>query len=459
MIKHIISIVFLISPLLVLTQENQLTFSEYLEIVKKHHPVAFQANLKEMEGEVYVQKAKGGFDPKIIGNVSQKYFDGKQYYSYINGGLKIPTWYGIEADVGYNNNSGDRLNPESYNVETGIWNVGVTVNLGKGLFIDQRRADLKQAEIMKNSTVLERKLILNRLIFDASIAYLEWYKAYEKVKLYERNMENIQDRFWNIKQNVLFGDKPHLDTLKVRIQIQDRSLKLTQNKMELVIKKNLLNTFLWQDGMIPLELDTAVAPFVDVSIPDLALNAPLDSLIDNHPEILMQENNISISQIGYRLKKESLKPTLKLKYNALSSDMGAGVINDYAIDNYKWGGSISYPIFTRKERADVKLSKFKVERNQAKLVNKRALVNYKIQSIINQMRSYQEQVEIQEKAVEMYQDLLVAEQRLFDLGESSLFLINTRDQNLIKAQLEMIEVYFNHKISEAGMRYHTLLAF
>jgi len=457
--KHIISIFFLLYTVQVFSQEGNsvLTFSDFLEIVKAHHPVAFQANLKQQEGEAYVQKAKGGFDPKLQGGINQKYFDGKQYYSYLNGGLKIPTWYGIEAEVGYNNNEGYRLNPESYNVETGIWNAGITVNLGKGLFIDQRRADLKQAQIIQNSTELERRLILNKLIFQASMAYLEWNKAYEKVKLYERNIENIKERYWSVKQNVVFGDMPEVDTLKVRIQLQNRYLKLTENKMELTNKMNMLNTFLWQDGFVPLELDSVVMPLVDLDVADIVLDWSADSLVDNHPDLLMQKNDISISKIDYRLKRESLKPTLEIKYNALSSDMGNGVIDDYSIDNYKWATVVSYPIFTRKERGDVKLSKLKLESNEAKLVDKRALVNYKIQSVYNEMVSYKEQVSIQKQAVDMYEDLLLAEQRLFELGESSIFLINTRDQNLIKAQIKLIDIDFQYRISEAGLRYHTMI--
>ena len=167
--------------------------------------------------------------------------------------------------------------------------------------------------------------------------------------------------------------------------------------------------------------------------------------------------DISISKIDYRLKRESLKPTLEIKYNALSSDMGNGVIDDYSIDNYKWATVVSYPIFTRKERGDVKLSKLKLESNEAKLVDKRALVNYKIQSVYNEMVSYKEQVSIQKQAVDMYEDLLLAEQRLFELGESSIFLINTRDQNLIKAQIKLIDIDFQYRISEAGLRYHTMI--
>ena len=46
-----------------------------------------------------------------------------------------------------------------------------------------------------------------------------------------------------------------------------------------------------------------------------------------------------------------------------------------------------------------------------------------------------EQVQIIEKIVIDYETLVSAEERKFSLGESSLFLINTREQKLIDARL------------------------
>ena len=139
MIKAYFTILF--SSLLILANGQDsllttLTLNEYLDIVKEHHPVSYQANLKLREGDAYVQKAKGGFDPKLDGGIKQKYFDDKKYYSYLHGGLKVPTWFGIETQLGYNNNEGYQLNPESFLESTGIWNLGISINLGDGLFID-----------------------------------------------------------------------------------------------------------------------------------------------------------------------------------------------------------------------------------------------------------------------------------------------------------------------------------
>lgn len=433
-----------------------INLSQFLETVKEHHPIAYQSSLKQSEAELYIKKAKGGFDPILEGNAAQKYFEDKKYYSYLNSGLVFPTWFGAEFNVGYNNNTGTYLNPESINSTYGLWNAGVSINLGKGLLIDKRRADLKQAEFIKSSTIQESNLILNQLLFDASVAFLDWYKNYEKVKLYVQNIENIGRFYDNILQNVALGDKPAVDTLKLRIQIQDRLLRLEQAKVELKNNRALVNTFLWYEGFIPLELDSSLTPIIDLNFKDELLGLRIDSVVVNHPEILMQQNDLSISNIEIRLKKEYLKPEVKLKYNALANNTQPIGVQDYAIENYNWGASISYPIFTRKERADVKISELKIEQKQGLIENKKQNLKFNIEKNQNLLNSLQTQINIQEEAVEMYENLLEAEVQLFELGESSVFLINTRDQNLINGKIKLIDLNYKSHVYQSIIDYYLL---
>ena len=86
--------------------QQALTEDAFIAIVKQNHPMVKISNLQPNFGEAYLMKAKGGFDPKLTGSLNQKYFDGKQYYSVGDYGIKYPTWYGITAKAGVENNRG-----------------------------------------------------------------------------------------------------------------------------------------------------------------------------------------------------------------------------------------------------------------------------------------------------------------------------------------------------------------
>ena len=451
-------ITFLGNTQIIYSQDStNLSFDEFITIVKENHPISYISELKGSEGEYLIKEAKGGFDPKLSGNLNQKYFDGKNYYSYLHAGLKVPTWFGVTVQAGYDANSGVRLNPEAYTSNTGLWNAGLAIQLGNGLLIDERRAELRQAEIYANSTQLEQDLMLNQLVFDASVAYYDWFKAYNYYSIYEEAVVNANARFENVKGLAEFGDKPSIDTLKAMIFLQERQLNLERTRLELANKRALLEVFLWQDGFIPLELSSEISPAKYAqfapSIPPLISREMIDTLSITHPEFLISQNKVAISKIDYRLKREQLKPSVELKYNALSTNGNQTPFSDYAVSNYNWGATISYPIFTRKERAKVKLTALKLEQQETKLALKEAELAYKIETSFNIWSSTVNQFDIYRQSILNYTNLLNSEITLFEIGEGSMFLVNLRDQELIDARLKLVEIAVQNKLGEVWFNY------
>lgn len=449
-------ILVLMLPIISTAQTKTMDYPTFIQIVREHHPIMTQAEIKALEGEAYLLKAKGGFDPKVLADIRQKQFEEKEYYSYINAGLKVPTWFGITLQGGFDSNRGQYLGNESTTPMDGLLHAGITANLGSGLFIDERRAELKQAKIYLESTQLEQRLMENQLIFDASTAYWEWYKAYNKLQIYDAAVANATLRFEAIKNSALFGDRPSIDTLEAFIQVQNRQVKREQSRLDFENKQSQLNVFLWQDGYIPLELDsTMAAPLYTnlvPSTPDVVTFLDMESLVNNHPEMQIARNKIDIAKIDYRLSKEQLKPTLEVKYNALSAATSADLEN-YSINNYAWGAQFSYPIFTRKERGNVKLSELKIQDQEAEVAQKGATIRYKLTFAKNNWLSSYEQVLIYTSAVQNYETMLAAELELFFLGESSIFMVNSRDKSTIDAQIELVEIQFLNQLSKHFVDY------
>jgi len=58
----------------------------------------------------------------------------------------------------------------------------------------------------------------------------------------------------------------------------------------------------------------------------------------------------------------------------------------------------------------------------------------------SEITSYTTQQSLTSNIVNDYSNLLTAEERKFELGESSLFLINSRESKLIEAKLKAIKI-------------------
>ena len=58
---------------------KELSYNEFLGFVKKYHPMVKRANLEISKAQADLMVARGGFDPKIEVDFSQKKFKDKEY--------------------------------------------------------------------------------------------------------------------------------------------------------------------------------------------------------------------------------------------------------------------------------------------------------------------------------------------------------------------------------------------
>ncbi len=132
-----------------------------------------------------------------------------------------------------------------------MWYAGVSASVGKGLFIDQRRAVLQQAKIGVNASIEERRVIYNTLLYEAGSAYWDWFKAYNEVQVYTNGLAFAQQRFEATKNTAVLGERPYIDTLESIIQVQNRQISLQQAQLDYKNATARLGIYLWVDGIIP----------------------------------------------------------------------------------------------------------------------------------------------------------------------------------------------------------------
>lgn len=422
-----------------------LSFSEYISLVKQNHPVAKQANLILEKGDAKLLKARGGFDPKVEVDFDQKVFKETEYYDLLNATFKIPTWYGIDLKAQFEENEGYYLNPQKTVPENGLYTAGISASLGQGLWINERMATLKQAKVYQQQARADLDLAVNAILHDAAVAYFDWLQAYKKVLLYERSLENTIVRFRGIKQSALLGDIPLIDTTEAKISVQSRALSLKEVELEYVQKKLELANYLWLGNNIPVELQDDVFPQDDLAfVIDETLDITgfdlADFQINEHPKMRSLAYKVEGLEIEKRLKANKLLPVIDVNYNFISSEPEN--LDSFYTQNYKAGLHFKMPLFLRKERGDLELAKLKLQDTELDLTNSRLQLQNKIKAVNTELFTLQEQNAMAEELVTNYATMLNAEERKYQVGESSIFLINSRELKLIDSQLKQIELTY-----------------
>lgn len=431
-----------------------LNFKEYLGYVKKYHPIAKQAELKIDMGQANLMRSRGGFDPKIEVDYDRKEFKGTEYYDRLNAAFKIPTWYGLELKGNFEQNDGSYLNPSENVPDDGLYSAGVSMSLGQGFWINERMATLKRAKLLREQTKADRDLLVNQVLFEASLAYFQWLQDYQDSQILNNFFASAQMRFEGVRTTALAGEIAAIDTVEAKIAVQNRALDLEKAKVRFIKSSLELSNFLWLGDNLPVELNPNVIPDVglgkDIDATLEILGKPLDSFnLDNHPKLRSLGYKIDGLTVDKRLKANKLLPTIDLEYNIITSEPIA--INAFEPQDYKGGLSINLPLFLRKERGDLKLAKIKLEDAKFEMDNAQIQIKNKIVAIFRELESFDKQNNLIDDIVGNYNIMLAAEERKFSYGESSLFLINTRESKLIDAKLKQNEVQNKYYSAKAKL--------
>lgn len=430
-----------------------MTLPEYLGYVKSYHPIVKQANLVINNSEAKLLKARGAFDPKIEVDFDKKRFREKEYYNQLNGAFKIPTWYGVEFKANFEQNDGVFLNPENKVPLDGLYSAGVSVSLARGLLNNKRMAALKQAKLFLNQAKEEQQIVVNTILYNASLSYFNWLKTYNEKCVFNSFLTNAIVRFEGTKRGFQEGSKPAIDTIEAGITLNSRRLNLEKGRIKLVKSSLELSNYLWLNENTPIELKENIIPDLNTfDTIDRTFNIALfnneDFDIENHPKIKALGFKIKSLDVNRRLKLNNLLPKIDLQYNFISPN--GNQINSFNNNKYKAGINFSMPLFVRKERGNLALAKIKLRDQKLENEAIKVVIKNKINAIQKELSSYILQNDLTFKIVRDYDVLLKAEERKFFLGESSLFLVNFREEKYIDSKLKAINLenaFFEAKAS------------
>ncbi|MEJ2005090.1 MAG: TolC family protein, partial [Cyclobacteriaceae bacterium] len=199
-----------------------LKFDDFYSLVLSYHPVVRQAELLADEAQQQIRFARGAFDPKFQGTWNRKHFNEKEYYNLLDVSVKIPVWFPVNPEVGVMRNAGEYLNPENFiadDTRHRQFYAGVSIPVGRGLFIDQRRATVRQALIFQEMAEAEQIKQVNKILLQAAKDYWDWYFAYNNYLLMEQNIAIAQDIFDRTKLAFEFGEAAVIDTVQAKITL------------------------------------------------------------------------------------------------------------------------------------------------------------------------------------------------------------------------------------------------
>jgi outer membrane protein TolC len=436
--KKIISLLLIIFFGFKIHGQVVMSYDDFLSIVKQGNPLAKRASNNKEYGKRQFKAAKGNFDPQINSSIENKQFNSIHYFTVGSAEIRQPLYTSQYLKAGVQYGQGLFLNPENSTAMTGLPYVGIQASVLQGLVIDRNRAEVMKGKYYVDFYDAEEKIQLNELLYESSQTYFEYLYLKRVIELFSYFASLADQRLKGITELSLIGERPTVDTIEASIFLQGRILDQQAGELERIRKFNEMLLLL--QNQLPAGNTFAVSDSIE-SVYSLIRSAVVEQLMRdqlNNPLISQYLAKQGILETEAKLRREMIKPILDINYNFLNNDI-SNIFPNPNLNNYKWGASFSLPLFLRKPRNEYKMANLNLQNNEFELTNKQNQLDFKRKFILDAIQLTSQQIITAERSAS-YSKLLVEAERLkFNNGESSLFLLNARENRWLEAELKLAE--------------------
>lgn len=425
---------------------SPLTLDVLLKTVAHSYPKIITARLQVAKAQGDYLSALGAFDPSLKANTRSQP-EGGYINNYMNNELSIPTrTNGLRVFAGYRVGRGDYpLYYQNYLTNSGgEYRAGISLPLLKNFVIDkQRTALLTQAEhiTMSAHDAAATKLTVYQ---DVIKAYWQWVGAGLQLRAFEHLLNLAQIRQHAIVKQAKSGDLPRLAVIENQQMIRQRQQLVNQGQM-LLEQSSIALSLYYRDAKGNPVIPSARQLPTDIVRP-ARVSELRDKLIE-HPAIQKLQSYYQIMIFKQRLAKNELLPHLDATAYT-SKQYGGGASPKLLPQAAMVGFNFKFPLYRREAKGNLisTTSELRQIATEKKLLYEQ--LNNQWSTLMVALTRYRRQIALLEQEWQCAKQVELGETKKFRAGDSTLFLVNQREQATTEVQLQLISARVN--VSESA---------
>jgi outer membrane protein TolC len=413
-----------------------LRLDAFLERVLRANPQIRALGLEDERAVAGLLDARGGFDPLLLSGYEYKTEEDKDKLNVLRSGLSLPfdVLMSPSLTLDYRRGLGSSVDPSVATSFDGETRLGLTLTPLQGLFTNKRRATLQKARLEPRRANAIQAAGRNLLLLEATGAFWSWTEANRVLQINRDLLDLAVRRLDFVRRRARVGEAAAIDSVEAELSVVSRQGKVAEAVRKAEQAGVKLSVFLWEADGTPAAFDFAPPPVPSLpTVTDEAVRAAAERALTRRPEL--QEIGVKLEQlrVEQRLARERLRPKLLLEAQAVAYDADFGETADV-----KFGLKIDQPLLFRSARGTVENARVDVLQLDFKrdLTERKVLADVDVAVVA--LRQAERRVAIAERRVTLARRLQEAEQRRFELGESTLFLVNQREQAFAQAREELV---------------------
>jgi len=403
-------------------------WNEFIGTVRDRSVDVRVAQAKVREAQAKRMAAFAAFEPRIDLSSEGKDYGNDLQYRLDRAEARVGLPGGIDLVGGASQATGAFINPERKTPTEGLANFGISAPLGGALIFSDRQYAWGAAS--RDLELEEAKLdrVQRKVTLDAVKAYTFWQAQSEVQSAVDDALAVAAERLRLVREAFRLGERSEMDTLEAYLSWVDRRADAA--------KQQNLSAAAVADVERLLRGAEEISVNVRGARPEerpviLGLNAELSIAgpgAQNVPELAMA---------GAALRRERLATT-----TAWAQWLPAPYV-DYRM--IQWGGSawnpesvqwkvgLAVPLFNQKARADLAGAQARLRAAQANATSTQNAVEVLRTQLEQQVQALDSELKALTASETAAYALLQQERRRFALGESTMFILATRESKYLEA--------------------------
>lgn len=428
---------FFPSMVSVATEQRKLTIDKVLQSVSHYYPKIKIARLEIIKAQGAHLSALGKFDPSLDATTRSQPLGG-YINNYGDTQISVPTFYnGVKLFAGYRNGNGNwPIYYQNYLTNSGgEYRAGLSLPLLRDRLVDKERTNLLTTAESIEMKKHDSEAIKIKIYQETIKAYWQWVEAGLQLKTFRRLLKLAQKRQVAIEQQANQGDLAQLAITENMQQVVQREQLLNQGTM--ILEQAAINLSLYyrdERGNPKIPSEKSLPSHLWMHSRQLLQGFPQ---LAHHPALKKLQNYLKIIRLKRDLAKNELLPNL---------DATASTFKQYGSGGYPAlipeaafiGVSFKFPVLQRE-------AKGKLIRTQSELEQIRTEKKFMYEQLKNELsnlyigiRRIDQQVVFLKKEYHLALRVQQGETKKFYEGDSTLFLVNQREQLTTQVQLNWI---------------------
>ena len=428
--------------------EKGLQLRDALQWVKQTHPDLRLARLKFQQAEAKLLATQGAFDPKFSGDLYYKRYNsstepGKEKDSIVSdSAVSVLTRYGLILEGGYRSARGDLSSTVQPVGEGGEYYANVIMPLLRYRGVNPFNIAEKKAVLALKQAALELQEKELAVQEKAGEVYWEWVAAKRLQQISQQLLDLGKMRVAQVRKRVDAGDLPEILFIETQKEVQKRQAQVAKDTLSLQKASIKLSLALWNtelnDGRLNI-LPTWTPKEGKLPTPQAIESAKMQesgklALVRMNPQLLTFPLSQDIAKLEVDLAKQAFIPKLDA-YLSPSVQTGAEGIGPAL----KAGVKYEIPLRNRLGRGKLRIAELDVLAVDIEYALAYQRLTARLEQILAEIEGQYAIYLASRNEWQTNQALERGERIRFEMGDSTLFVLNIRERETAEAFRKVIE--------------------